>query len=1051
MKIKNLLFSMALICSLPIQAQDQLIDDFENGKLNFSSNGGEMGNFQYEVVTNPSKSGINTSEYVLKFKRTVANTPNWGGYWFDLKEEIQSLVKPQEYRYAHVKYYRIDEQSYMKVKIEQSTAGGAAKEMASINAPQKLNKWEDLVFDFEGAVGPYSRMTLMPDFVSDRPAGIEVYIDDIRFNNDPNPLSIFTEMIPQDVTFSELTAISVKLEWVNIGEAVSYTVYNNGIEMKTVTTPFVTLTELTPATEYKITIKANNANCEQSDASAEVIFTTLKAGELAMVTGLVNMDKIKEPTTDSSHPQGWIYRENKYEDKINLEWNAVYNATRYEIYKNGVKVDETTDTKYTINGLQPHTIYYFQVKAVNEEGDSSELTPKLYAQTKETDEQRNERMAWWRDARFGMMITWGVHSAYAGEYNGKRADKHNGEGNYSEWIMFGQNIPVEEYKLKAADFTCENYDPEAWMQAAADAGMKYLVFISKHHDGFALWDSKASDWNALKSSGAQRDVMRPLIEAARKRGIKIGIYYSHSLDWGNKGGLGWMPQINKAPYFGKWDAESQEKYVNEVCIPQIKELLTEYGQVDVFWWDMGVSDLSLEYEQKMLGAIYESGQGDHIILNNRLRFDGSTPGDHETPEQSIPGVPATGYADGHDWETCMTMNDNWGYSKHDTEWKTPADVIRKLIDIVSKGGNFLLNVGPKADGTFPEQSSYILSELHNYMQVNAEAIHGTRACPLENGVPFGRVTSKVEGDRTTLYLHVFDWPADGKLLVPGLYNANAEISLLKDGSSLHYTVEEQGLTIQVPAEAPTTYSSTIKVVVNEPLDMHVAPVVQDEDGTLTLTAETAILQDETGICRETLSDGKVSLGCWKGVPYTQELVQWYTKITKTGSFKVKGEIAAFDSGNFTLSNDNSQSRISFVGTGGWNPENFKLIEMGTFDISQAGLQNINLTTVADGWHPLGLRKLVLEPATMTSLDENQDIPIRIFVKDNKIYCELQVKQDCNVNFFLYNMQGELLYQDRNNYLNAGFHTLSFVPRHSGLLLGKVIVGNKVVAQKVSIK
>ena len=399
----------------------------------------------------------------------------------------------------------------------------------------------------------------------------------------------------------------------------------------------------------------------------------------------------------------------------------------------------------------------------------------------------------------------------------------------------------------------------------------------------------------------------------------------------------------------------------------------------------------------------------------------------------------------------MTMNDNWGYSKHDTEWKTPADVIRKLIDIVSKGGNFLLNVGPKADGTFPEQSSYILSELHNYMQVNAEAIHGTRACPLENGVPFGRVTSKVEGDRTTLYLHVFDWPADGKLLVPGLYNANAEISLLKDGSSLHYTVEEQGLTIQVPAEAPTTYSSTIKVVVNEPLDMHVAPVVQDEDGTLTLTAETAILQDETGICRETLSDGKVSLGCWKGVPSTQELVQWYTKITKTGSFKVKGEIAAFDSGNFTLSNDNSQSRISFVGTGGWNPENFKLIEMGTFDISQAGLQNINLTTVADGWHPLGLRKLVLEPATMTSLDENQDIPIRIFVKDNKIYCELQVKQDCNVNFFLYNMQGELLYQDRNNYLNAGFHTLSFVPRHSGLLLGKVIVGNKVVAQKVSIK
>ena len=157
---------------------------------------------------------------------------------------------------------------------------------------------------------------------------------------------------------------------------------------------------------------------------------------------------------------------------------------------------------------------------------------------------------------------------------------------------------------------------------------------------------------------------------------------------------------------------------------------------------------------------------------------------------------------------------------------------------------------------------------------------------------------------------------------------------------------------------------------------------------------------------------------------------------------MKGEIAAFDSGNFTLSNDNSQSRISFVGTGGWNPENFKLIEMGTFDISQAGLQNINLTTVADGWHPLGLRKLVLEPATMTSLDENQDIPIRIFVKDNKIYC---------VNFFLYNMQGELLYQDRNNYLNAGFHTLSFVPRHSGLLLGKVIVGNKVVAQKVSIK
>jgi len=427
----------------------------------------------------------------------------------------------------------------------------------------------------------------------------------------------------------------------------------------------------------------------------------------------------------------------------------------------------------------------------------------------------DERMEWWREARFGMFIHWGVYALPAGIWDGRQI------GSIGEWIMNRGKIPVADYQRMAKNFNPVNYDPDAWVRMAKDAGMKYIVITSKHHDGFALFETKASKWNVVDDTAYGKDLLKPLAEACKKYGIKLGFYYSQAQDWNNPGGSaarrltkeGWanpdsvIIDAYTKEHRGHWDPAQEKKtfaqYIDDVAVPQVKELLTNYGEVAVLWWDTP-TDMTDDAATKLQSLLAIQP---NIITNDRLKRP-NFPGDHKTPEQRIPNLKDL---DGTDWETCMTMNGTWGYKSYDHNYKTPEKLIQNLVDIASKGGNFLLNVGPTELGEFPKESIDILSKMGEWMKVNGEAVYGTKASPW-GLFDWGRCTKKETKNGTTLYFSVFTWPADGKLVIPGIPNKVASASLLANGVKVNAITSKDGvLTLTLPATAPDKIASVIKV------------------------------------------------------------------------------------------------------------------------------------------------------------------------------------------------------------------------------------------------
>lgn len=405
----------------------------------------------------------------------------------------------------------------------------------------------------------------------------------------------------------------------------------------------------------------------------------------------------------------------------------------------------------------------------------------------ETKEQHDQRMAWWREARFGMFIHWGIYSVHGDVWNGKRYKSN------SVWLPRTLNISVEDYAKLADKFNPVKFDAEAWVSLADEAGMKYLIYNTKQHDGFAMFGTKVSPFNIVNATPFDRDPLKEVAAACQRHGIKLGYHYSQAQDWHHPGG---------AAAGGRWD-KAQEgdmtEYIKKIAVPQVRELLTNYGPVAVMWWDTPV-DMTPERAELLLPLMnLQPG----IIMNNRL--GGGYGGDFATPEQEIP---ATGLD--RDWETCMTISDDWGYH-HTTDakdWKSTKTLLHMLVDTVSKGGNFLLNVGPDPEGVIPPNNVARLKEIGRWMKVNGESIYGTTASPFPK-LDWGRATQKPG----TLFLHVFDWPK-GELIVPGLKNKVAKAYLLSDPqrSPLATTARPDGVAVQLPADAP---DENVSVVVLE--------------------------------------------------------------------------------------------------------------------------------------------------------------------------------------------------------------------------------------------
>ncbi len=320
-------------------------------------------------------------------------------------------------------------------------------------------------------------------------------------------------------------------------------------------------------------------------------------------------------------------------------------------------------------------------------------------QDTETPAQRDARMAWWRDARFGMFIHWGLYSIPAGTWQGKQIPS------IGEWIMNTGSIPVADYKALAPQFNPTAFSAHDIVALAKSSGMRYIVITSKHHDGFAMFASKADPFNIVDATPFHRDPIRELADECRKQGIKLGFYYSQDQDWTAPGGAAFKTGNHDRPNH-HWDAAqdgSFADYLHNKAIPQIKELLSQYGEFpSVIWFDTPTDDMTPELAGEIVALL---NQHPNLIWNNRL--GGGYRGDTETPEQYIP---AKGYP-GRDWEACMTINDTWGYKSWDTNFKSPQTLLRNLIDIASKGGNYLLNIGPDAHGNVPPAEVERLHQL----------------------------------------------------------------------------------------------------------------------------------------------------------------------------------------------------------------------------------------------------------------------------------------------------------------------------------------------------
>ena len=482
----------------------------------------------------------------------------------------------------------------------------------------------------------------------------------------------------------------------------------------------------------------------------------------------------------------------------------------------------------------------------------------------ETQEQFEARTEWWRQAKFGMFIHWGLYAVPAD------ATDLNGKHRIAEWYLSNKQVQVKDYEKFAAQLNPVEFDARKWVTTAKNAGMKYIVITSKHHDGFCMFDTKLTDYCITRATPWKHDPMKDLAAECQRQGIKLCFYHS-IMDWHHPDYVPrrpWEKDIRPA------EGADLHRYV-DYMEGQLRELLTNYGPVGLIWFDGGWEHNANELRSAEINAMIRSIQPG-ILINDRNKLAE----DYSTPEQSIPSNALPG---GRLWETCMTMNDTWGYARNDNHWKSSEDLTRKLVDIASKGGNFLLNVGPTAEGVFPSAINERLAAIGAWMKVNNSCIYGTTKSPFRKLSFDGRATTK----GGTLYLEVFNWPSGG-LTLKDLETPVIGARALDGGEKLTTKVSETGGSKVLSISKPRKLDAVATVV---ELRLAGTPKVSEAnlavmpgaDGVFVLVAGDAAIHGKTaqydwqGVQRQDY------IGSWTDA---KDYVTWKLSVPRPGRYRV---------------------------------------------------------------------------------------------------------------------------------------------------------------------
>ena len=565
---------------------------------------------------------------------------------------------------------------------------------------------------------------------------------------------------------------------------------------------------------------------------------------------------------------------------------------------------------------------------------------------------RDARMAWWRDARFGMFIHWGLYSPAGGFWDGKRYEQH-----YAEWIQHWAAVPCAEYARQMKPrFVPDAGFADRWAELAQEAGMSYAVMTSKHHDGFTLFNSKQPYSLSNPVAGGTnispqgRDVAREFADAMRARGLRAGFYYS-LLDWQHPDAY----EMALPAYPKDGHARDHERY-KAYMRGHVEELLSNYGPLSTIWFDYS--------DQVHQGAAWGAAQlmadmrakQPSILVNNRLFFGlENKNGDYGTPEKYVPptGLP------GMDWEVNHTLNESYGFSAHDMNWKDTGTVVRLLCDIVSKGGNLLLNIGPDAQGRVPEAAQKTLRGVGAWMKVNGEAIRGTTASPFQR-LPWGRATQKPG----TLYLMVFDWPSTGVLRLP-IRNRVQGVDVLGTSATCSFAAKDagEGTMLMLPV-AVDPQCTVVRVRYEGTIDPLPFAIFPSADGSITLTPHDATLEgpsirvERVGV----IGDVTHNIGYWLDPAAT---ASWPVGIgaAQGGTYRVEIDLACTDAAagsrmRLEIEGGAGSPEFTVPATGGW--QSYRTIDVGRVELPLGSHRAILRALSKPGEAVVNVRSIRLE-------------------------------------------------------------------------------------------